>query len=105
MHRTCLETCYIISTYTLSTKKNWKDVMGSLFEEIKKENSKRGTKSRIAEILEALPEEERKDLIKALDDHSIPASSISKALLKRGHKLAINVISRYRRGELVTVIK
>jgi bifunctional pyridoxal-dependent enzyme with beta-cystathionase and maltose regulon repressor activities len=44
------------------------------------------------------------DLLKALDDHSIPASSISKALNKRGLKLAINVISRYRRGELVTKV-
>jgi hypothetical protein len=79
--------------------------VGELFEDIKKETSKRGTKSRIQEILDALPADERKDLIKALDDHSIPASNISKALAKRGHKLAINVISRYRRGELVTVIK
>lgn len=79
--------------------------MGSLFEDIKKEQSTRGTKSRIAEILDVLPEDERKDLLKALDDHGIPASNISKALAKRGHKLAINVISRYRRGELVTKLK
>jgi hypothetical protein len=79
--------------------------MGELFEDIKNEGSKRGTRSRIQEIIDALPDSEKKDLIKALDDHSIPASNISKALAKRGHKLAINVISRYRRGELVTVIK
>ena len=42
--------------------------------------------------------------MKALDDHSIPASSISKALNKRGYKLAVNVITRYRRGELVTKV-
>ncbi len=79
--------------------------MGKLFDDIKKEQSHRGTRSRIAEIYELLPEDERKDFIKALDDHSIPASNISKAMAKRGHKLAINVISRYRRGELTTVIK
>lgn len=80
-------------------------MVGSLFDEIKKENSKKGNKSRIAEILDRLSEDEKKDLIKALDDHSIPASNISKALAKRGHKLAVNVISRYRRGELATEIK
>lgn len=78
--------------------------MGSLFDDINNEQSKKGNRSRIVEILEALPDDERKDLLKALDDHGIPASNISKALAKRGHKLAINVISRYRRGELTTRI-
>ena len=78
--------------------------MGSLFDDISNEQSKKGNRSRIAEILEVLPDDERKDLLKALDDHGIPASNISKALAKRGHKLAINVISRYRRGELTTRI-
>jgi hypothetical protein len=79
--------------------------VGSLFDDISNEQSKKGNRSRIAEILDALPADEKKDLLKALDDHSIPASNISKALAKRGHKLAINVISRYRRGELATKIK
>ena len=79
--------------------------MGNLFNEISQERSSKGNKPRILEILEVLSPEDRKDLLKALDDHSIPASSISKALARRGHKLAINVISRYRRGELTTVIK
>jgi hypothetical protein len=79
--------------------------MGNLFNEISQERTSQGNKSRILEILEVLSPEDRKDLLKALDDHSIPASSISKALARHGHKLAINVISRYRRGELTTVIK
>lgn len=79
--------------------------MGSLYDDIKQEQLRKGNRSRIAEILNALPDDERKDLLKALDDHGIPASNISKALEKRGHKLAINVISRYRRGELNTKIK
>jgi hypothetical protein len=79
--------------------------MGNLFNEISQERSSKGNKPRILEILEVLSPEDRKDLLKALDDHSIPASSISKALARHGHKLAINVISRYRRGELTTVIK
>ncbi len=76
--------------------------MGKLFDEIQKEKASRGTKSRIAEILDELSESDRKDLLDALDDHGIPASNISKAMAKRGYKLAVNVISRYRRGELVT---
>jgi hypothetical protein len=79
--------------------------MGSLFDDIKGEKSHRGTRSRIAEILDDLSTEDAKDFKKALDDHSIPASNISRAMGKRGYKLAVNVISRYRRGELATDIK
>jgi SOS-response transcriptional repressor LexA len=78
--------------------------MGSLFDEIKKEKSTPGSRSRIAEIIESLSKSDAADLLKALNDHSIPASNISKALEKRGIKLAVNVISRFRRGELLTVI-
>lgn len=78
--------------------------MGLLFDEIKKEKTTRGTRSRILEVLDSLEKADAKDLMKALDDHSIPASSISKALNKRGYKLAVNVITRYRRGELVTKV-
>ena len=78
--------------------------MGSLFEDIKKEAVHGGNKSRVLEILEDLSEDDRKDFLAALDDHSIPASNISRAMQKRGYKLAVNVISRYRRGELVTKI-
>lgn len=78
--------------------------MGDLFNEIKDSAVVQGKKSRIAEILDKLPKDDQKDLLAALDDHSIPASNISRAMAKRGHKLAINVISRYRRGELVTKV-
>lgn len=78
--------------------------MGDLLNEIKDSAVSQGKRSRIAEILDKLPKEEQKDLLAALDDHSIPASNISRAMAKRGHKLAINVISRYRRGELVTKV-
>lgn len=78
--------------------------MGKLFDEIKKERCSSGNKSRVLEILLDLNESDRKDLLEALNDHSIPASNISKAMSKRGYKLAVNVISRYRRGELVTNI-
>jgi hypothetical protein len=78
--------------------------MGDLLNEIKDNAVSQGKRSRISEILDKLSKEEQKDLLAALDDHSIPASNISRAMAKRGHKLAINVISRYRRGELVTKV-
>lgn len=79
--------------------------MGELFNEIKSRSARKGNKSRIQEIAEQLSDSDKKDFFKALDDHGIPASNISKALEARGFKLAPNVISRYRRGELVTEIK
>ena len=54
---------------------------------------------------EELSEEDKNDLLAALDDHSIPASNIREAMKKRGYKLNIDVIGRYRRGELVTDIR
>lgn len=78
--------------------------MGDLFNEIKNSAVGQGKRSRIVVILNALSKEEQKDLLAALNDHSIPASNISRAMAKRGHRLAINVISRYRRGELLTKV-
>ena len=80
-------------------------VMGDLLKEINETTIQPGNRSRIAEILEALEPSDKKDLITALDDHTISASRISKAMARRGHKLAPSVISRYRRGELSTKIK
>lgn len=79
--------------------------MGALFEDIKKLQAQRGNKSRIVDVMEKLSKEDAADLKKALDDHEIPASNISRAMAKRGHKLAPDVINRYRRGELATDIK
>jgi hypothetical protein len=78
--------------------------VGNLLNDIKSEGSRMGKKSRILEILEELSDEDREDLLAALDDHSIPASNIREAMKKRGHKLNVDVIARYRRGELVTNI-
>jgi len=79
--------------------------MGNLLNDIKDLEASHGRKPRILEILNDLSESDKADLLAALDDHSIPASNITKAMAKRGYKLAINVISRYRRGELMTEIK
>lgn len=76
--------------------------MGELLSEIKSEKSKLGKKSRLAEIIEQLPKDQRKDFISALDDHTISASKIVKVLERRGIKLTVEIISRYRRGALRT---
>jgi hypothetical protein len=76
--------------------------MGKLFDDIKDSGVHKGSKSQIASIMEVMSKEDRKDLLEALNDHSIPASNISRAMQKRGHKLGPHVISRYRRGEMVT---
>jgi hypothetical protein len=78
--------------------------MGDLLNEIKKERVQQGKKSRIAEIMEGMSETDKKDLLAALDDSAIPASKISRVMARRGHKLSVQVISRYRRGELATKV-
>ncbi|WJZ48567.1 terminase small subunit [Actinomycetia phage DSL-LC01] len=79
--------------------------MGNLLNEIKSEQVQVGKKSRIAEILEKMSEAEQKDLIAALDDQAIPASKISRVMARRGHKLSVQVIYRYRSGDLAAKIK
>lgn len=75
--------------------------MGALFEEIQSNSLKRGTKPLILSVLETLNKDEKADLIKAINDHSISASSITRALAKRGVKLPSDAIGRYRRGETI----
>jgi len=52
-----------------------------------------------------MDEADRKELIEALDDYTIPAPTISKVLAKRGIDLNAAAISKYRRGEFAHVIK
>jgi len=80
---------------------DWRAV-GDLLNDIKQQSARHGNKSRLLSILETMSETDRKDLLAALDDHSIPASNICKALKKRGHVIDGSAISRYRRGELAT---
>lgn len=52
-----------------------------------------------------MDEADRKELIEALDDYTIPAPTISKVLQRRGIDLDAASISKYRRGEFAHVIK
>jgi hypothetical protein len=73
--------------------------MGSLLDDIRKESRKTGAKPRILEIAESLDKNDRKDFISAINDSSIPAANIARAMTKRGIKISGNCITRYRRGE------
>jgi len=76
--------------------------VGELLNQIKTEKVRHGKKSRLADILEKLPKDQRKDFIAALDDHSISASKICKVMARHGHKITPEIVSRYRRGHLRT---
>lgn len=73
--------------------------MGELLNQIQAARVGSGRKSDLELALGKLSEEDRTDLIAALDDHSIPAAAIARALNGRGLKVSSAVINRYRRGE------
>jgi hypothetical protein len=52
-----------------------------------------------------MDETDRKELVEALDDYTIPAPTISKVLERRGIDLDASSINKYRRGEFAHVIK
>lgn len=83
-----------------------KPVKQGLLSEIQSEvQTKSGRYPHILLVLDSLDETERKDLLEALDDYTIPAPTISKVLAKRGIDLNAAAISKYRRGEFAHVIK
>jgi hypothetical protein len=73
--------------------------MADLFGEIQKSAATCGKKSTLQKIFARLDEQDRNDLIKALDDISIPALAIRAALAKRNIALSMSAIYRYRKGE------
>ena len=83
-----------------------KPVKQSLLSEIRSEKTvPSGRIPRIQRVLEGMDEADRKELIEALDDYTIPAPTISKVLQRRGIDLDSSSISKYRRGEFAHVIK
>jgi hypothetical protein len=78
----------------------------SLLNEIRfEESTPSGRVPRIQRVLESMDETDRKELVEALDDHTIPAPTISKVLERRGIHLDTYSINKYRRGEFAHVIK
>jgi hypothetical protein len=62
-----------------------------------------GKKTRIAEILGQLSDEDRAQLQEALDSKNITPSVIEAVMAKRGFKLTANMVYNYRQGKYVTL--
>jgi hypothetical protein len=83
-----------------------KPVKQSLLSEIRSEESTpSGRIPRIQRVFESMDETDRKELVEALDDYTIPAPTISKVLKRRGIDLDASSINKYRRGGFAHVIK
>ena len=73
---------------------------GSLLKDIEEAKVTTGRKSAIAIVLSKLEGDDKKDFITAVDDWTISASAITRALRKRGIHLDAGNIRAYRRGEV-----
>lgn len=73
--------------------------MTGLAEQISDESPKvGGQKKRIWQIMSMLDPDDQRALREALDDHSVPAVSIKRALAKRDIFIGATTISNYRAG-------
>jgi hypothetical protein len=78
--------------------------MAGLSDQIKNEKALvGGRKRRIPEVLSMLDAADQKALQTALDDKTVKAVTIQRALAKRGITLSATVISNYRNGDYVAV--
>lgn len=80
-----------------------KSVKPSLMEEIKKSKSVSGRMPMLLQIINKLDAQDKADLLAALNDYTISAPAISRALENRGHRISVGSITAYRRGELIHV--
>jgi len=69
--------------------------MSGLLQEIKQEKRAR-LKNRIDTIIEQLGDVDGQEFLDALNDHSIPATSIVRVMTKRGYKLSDTQVSNFR---------
>jgi hypothetical protein len=69
----------------------------SLFDDIRSEVHSPGTACGVAATLALLPPADAADLEKAVDNKSIPATAIHRALRKRGIQISDQSIGRHRR--------
>lgn len=79
----------------MNTKKECS--MGNLLKEIEETVPKNGGCLRKLDlILEKLGEDDRNDLLQALNDHTISPTIIARVLRKRGFDLTRSTVQRYR---------
>lgn len=74
--------------------------MSRLSEEIKEQAATSRRRHGVDAALEQLSEEERRDLLEAILDPTIPLHAIAEVMRKRGIRLSTHSIRRARRGEL-----
>ena len=74
--------------------------MGKLFEDIQNAKGELRRRNLIDDVLDLLSDTEKRDLLNALSDVTIPATVISRVMTKRGLKLPSASINRFRRGEV-----
>ncbi len=74
--------------------------MGKLLDEFQNAKGEFHRRNLIDDVLETLGDAEKKDLLNALADVTIPATVISRVMSKRGLKLPSASINRFRRGEV-----
>ena len=77
-----------------------KSVKPSLLQEIKSSKSVSGRIPMLLQIINKLDTQDKADLLAALNDYTISAPAISRALENRGHRISVGSINQYRRGEL-----
>jgi hypothetical protein len=73
--------------------------VGDLLNEIKSTKPAQGRKTLLHDVIAGLEKQDRKDLLDAIRDSSVPATVVAKVMAKRGFKLPASTVNRFRRGE------
>lgn len=71
--------------------------MGELGKQLRSEARLPYNTFRVDEILAQLNDEDKKDLLDAIQDESITIAAITRVLRRNGHSLSENAIRNYRR--------
>ncbi len=71
--------------------------MGELGNQLRNEGSPRRNVFRVDEILAELDEEDKSDLMAAIQDEAMTTAAITRVLRRNGHALSENAIRNYRR--------
>jgi hypothetical protein len=71
-------------------------IMGKLFDEIKAQTSSR---SKMVNLKQTMKPDDYNDLMKAINDHTISASAISRTLKKHGIDFSVSALTAFRRAK------
>lgn len=72
-----------------------------LLEEVRADRPPSGRTPLLLQVASRMNEAERKELLEALNDPTISAAAISRALKRRGHVISAGAINQFRRGEII----